>query len=161
VGAKTKRAASLVMALALSGTPALPAACALLCVADTTHAATGHVAPADSHRRSCCVPDREAPPTGHAHHGTHDTAARPPAVAVLAPDDASQVAGADATCCPDSRTAGVASAAIARADGGLLVAPPVVVAAPAVRQPSPSLARVGTPHRPLRSPTRTPLVLRI
>jgi hypothetical protein len=155
VGATSKRLASVVVALTLSGTPAVLAACALLCVTAPAHAADA--APASPH--ACCVPEGEAPPAGHAHHGAHDgvVASTPAAVPAHAP----QMAGADASCCPDAQTVRIAATASGRTDGGLLVASaPAAPLTMAARRPG-GRARAATLHWPLRAPVRTPLVLRI
>ncbi len=156
VGAISRPLAGVVMALALSGTPALLAACALLCVPSSTHVAT---AAAVSPHAACCLPQREAPPPGHAHHGAHDGAVASSPTGV--PEHAPQMAGVEASCCPDAQTVSIAATASGRADGGLLAASPAVaVAVLAERLPTGS-ARAGTLHPPLRAPARRPLVLRI
>lgn len=156
VGAISRRLAGVVMALTLSGTPALLAACALLCVPSSTHAAT---AAAVSSHAACCLPEREAPPSGHAHHGAHDGAVASSPTGV--PAHAPQMAGADASCCPDAHTVSIAATTSGRADGSLLVASPAVAVAVLAERLATGSAHAGALHRPLRHPARTPLVLRI
>jgi hypothetical protein len=152
VGAHTTRAASVVLAVVLSGTPALLAACAVLCVPATSHAAEGE----SQHSSPCCVAERETP-AGHAHHGTPAESAGPR----VAPDEATRMIATDGSCCPDGQSLAVAAAAMTRVDTGLLVAPPIAALALAVARPASTTASADRLHAPLRSPARPPLVLRI
>jgi hypothetical protein len=156
VGANSQRLASVVLALTLSGTPALLAACALLCapgVAATAADTPDHAA--------CCIPDRDVPAGSHAHHGAHDTPATSTALGDVGPGHRSHMTGADASCCPDSQMASLAATATGRADGSLVVASPAVAPVTRAARPPTGTVRTGTPHWPLRAPARPPLVLRI
>jgi hypothetical protein len=156
VGAHTKRAASVVLAVVLSGTPALLAACAMLCepAGHAAHRSRPQDAPSHS---ACCVTERATAPAGHAHHATPDHGAASP----VAPDVAAHMTSAVASCCGDGLGVAVAAAAITRVDTGLLVAPPIAALAVTVARPAPTTAGVGRLHSPRRSPARPPLVLRI
>jgi hypothetical protein len=144
-----------VLAVVLSGTPALLAACAMLCVAPTSHAA-GAAHQDSPQPSSCCVVEREMPPTGHTHHGT-------PAESVgsRASDLAVQIAATDGSCCPDGGSVAVTASAIARVDTGLLIAAPTAAGALETARRSSTGAVVARLHSPPRSPARTPLVLRV
>lgn len=161
VGSFAHRLTSVLMAFALSGSPAVLSACMALCL-DSPVAANTTDATQAGHGDHATVAEPAAP-SPHAHHGT---AASPQPTATvanpssLAPPDARLVGTCD-NCCVAGPVAFAAGPGVERTDGkAFAMAPTVAVALfqMSVATPAPAPLR---PPVPPPSPTRAPLALRI
>jgi len=147
----TARLASVLMALVLSGTPALVQACALLCTPEMRLAGQARAA------EVAATPDDHA---HHAHHAGPDGAAES-ATPGTAQAPASAVTTAAPGCCPD--TPGLTAALLlpARADAGVTAAPAVLQLADVDARAAVWRASATRIHPPRPLAARPPLVLRI
>lgn len=162
VGMLPLRLASLATAIVLAGTPALHAACELVCAAGDTHrmhhALSTKAAGADTRQSEpggVSASLALASGIGH-HHGAR------PSTDTAPPRDHRRVVAHDRSCCPDSVAAPVTSVVAVRADVQALVATTGPVSAPS----HPGLpARMPTQHQPphlrLVSPPQALFVLRV
>jgi hypothetical protein len=148
------------MAFALSGSPAVLAACMALCLdgqatANTDATLAGH----DGH----AVVTEPAAPSPHAHHGT--AASSQPTASVVDPSplapSAARVVGTCDSCCVAGPAAFAAGPGIARTDGKALAMAPAVAVALFQVSVATDTAAPPSPPVPPPSPTRAPLALRI
>lgn len=167
VGSCKGRAVSLVMIVALAGTPAVAAACAALCMPATTHSgSTGLADKADRHAAHGATP-------AVASQEKHESGAHAPGHQHLLatenepPRDASDegagivAAASDRSCCTSDDGVLTASLAAVRADPGAGLATTA-----ALPTPFHSLIRLSSepkysPPIVQSSPMRIPLVLRV
>jgi hypothetical protein len=165
VAPTTKRLASLVTVLAISGAPTVLAACAALCVPGTAHAAAGPTGLALSAEHAAHRPSaHQASPAVQAHQ--HQTEALFAAAGdrgdcCAVPGGTSLVTAPEPACCSDAQPLVGAAVASGRADAGTRLAAPMAAASPFFVSRRGSSAVVEASRVAPRSPARAPLVLRI
>jgi hypothetical protein len=149
------------MAFALSGPPAVLAACMALCL-DSPMAgasATGGTPAGHSGHGAMNEPTAASP---HAHHGTAASTLTASVAneSPLAPLDARLVGSCD-SCCVDGPLAIAAGPGVERADGRVFAMAPAVSVASFRLSAATHAAAPPSPPVPPPSPTRAPLALRI
>jgi hypothetical protein len=148
------------MAIALSGSPAVLAACMALCLGSPIAASATDGTQADHKGHGAVAEPAAVSP--HAHHGTaastQPTASQASA-SPLAPSDARLVGSCD-SCCVAGPVAFAAGPGVERTDGkAFATAPAVSVAFQLIA--ATHAAAPPSPPVPPPSPTRAPLALRI
>ncbi len=161
VGSFGHRLTSVVMAFALSGSPAVLSACMALCLDSPVAANTTDATQAGHEDHAVVTEPAAASP--HAHHGT--AVSPPPAASEanpspLAPSDARLIGNCD-NCCVAGPVGLAAGPAVERTDGKTFAMAPTVAVALFQVSVAAAAAPPLKPLVPPPSPTRAPLALRI
>lgn len=161
VGSFALRLTSVVMAFALSGSPAVLAACMALCLDSPMAAASATDGPPADHQGHGAVAEPAAA-SPHAHHGTAASTQSTASLASASPlalSDARLVGSCD-SCCVGGPVAFAAGPGVERTDGKAFATAPAVSVAFHVMAATHAAAPPSPPFPP-PSPTRAPLALRI
>jgi len=160
VGSRAHRLVSVVLAFALSGSPAVLAACTALCMDSAVAAHAADATPA-GHQGHGAITDAGVAP--HAHHSS--PASPRPAVSAADPSphahSAARLVGACDSCCDAGAAAVVAGPGVERTSGQAFALAPTVAVAPFYPSVTTPRATPPSAHVPPPSPTRAPLTLRI
>lgn len=161
VASRAHRVISVVLAFALSGSPAVLSACTALCLDSPVSAASLEPAVAGHHGHGAMA--EVAPASPHAHHSSPASPRSVVSTADPSPQahSAARLIGACDSCCNAGSAAVVAGPGVERTSGqALAMAPAVAVAS---FQPSVTTQPAAPPSAPVPppSPTRAPLTLRI